>query len=598
VATPDPPPAIADYGLIGDGRTAALCSTEGSIDWLCLPRFDSDPVFGRLVGGEVAGRFSLTVEGKQETQRRYRDGSGVLETEWHTPTADVILTEGLVLHATGHLMPQALLVRRLEARGGPARVRVHYDPRAGLRGGSLRTDRRGEALVSSRGSLALALQWAPHIELAPASPVELTVEPARPLTLALGVSDRQPLVFVDPNAAFGMLEETDRWWREWSSRITYDGPLMGSVVRSLITIRLLTYSPSGAPVAAPTSSLPEEPGGTRNWDYRFSWPRDASIGVQAFLATGLSEEAHSFLHWLLMASRLTRPRLQVAYTLDGKPGLEERELSDVPGYRDSRPVRMGNEAASQHQLDVYGWVVDAAWALARSGTSMHRATWRGVSGFAEFVSRKWRDPDAGIWEMREDPRHYVHSKLMGWLALDRAVRMAGSNRVRRSTLERWRRERKALAAQIRERGFDQKRGSYTRSYGSAELDAALLVLPILEFEPLDSPRVSGTIEAIRRELRAGGPLLYRYPPGSDGLEGREGAFLPCSFWLVLALARTGHLEEAHELFGELCSRSNDVGLYAEEMDPTSGEHLGNFPQALTHSGLIQAALALQAATGE
>jgi GH15 family glucan-1,4-alpha-glucosidase len=424
------------------------------------------------------------------------------------------------------------------------------------------------------------------------------VEPGRPLTLALSVSDRQPLVLVDPEQAFDVLETTDQWWRRWASRIKYAGPRSGSVSRSLITLRLLTYAPSGAPVAAPTTSLPEVPGGGRNWDYRFAWPRDAGIGASAFLAVGLSDEAHSFLHWLLVASRLTRPRLHVLYTLDGKPGTDEEELPGVRGFEDSRPVRIGNEAATQHQLDVYGWVIDAAWALADSSGPLHGATWRGMRGLADFVAERWRDPDAGIWEMRQDPTHHVHSKLMAWLALDRAIRMSHAHPVRRAQRRRWDEQREALAVDVRTRGFDEELGSYVRAYGSRELDAALLTLPIMEFDPPTSPRVSGTVDAVRRALSAGGPLLYRYLPGSDGLEGREGAFLPCSFWLVQAMARIGRLSEAESLFEALCSRSNDVGLYAEEMDPTTGDQLGNFPQALTHGALVQAALALEAATGD
>jgi GH15 family glucan-1,4-alpha-glucosidase len=361
---------------------------------------------------------------------------------------------------------------------------------------------------------------------------------------------------------------------------------------------LLTYNPSGAPVAAPTTSLPEDPGGVRNWDYRFAWPRDASIGVAAFLATGLRDEAHSFLHWLMVASRLTRPRLQVLYTLDGKPGTAEHEVSQAPGYRGSRPVRIGNEAAMQHQLDVYGWVVDAAWAMVDAGVRLHPAMWRDVRGFADFVARTWREEDAGIWEVRGPLRHHVHSKLMGWLALDRAIRIARSHRVSRRRMARWTAERDAVAEEIRGRGFDQGRQAYVRAFGSDELDAALLILPVLEFDPVASPRVTGTIDAIRRELSAGGPLLYRYPPGTDGVEGGEGAFLACSFWLVQALARVGRLDEANSLFEDLCARSTELGLYAEEMDPSTGEHLGNFPQALTHAALIQAALSLQAATSD
>lgn len=571
----------------------------GSVDWLCLPRFDSEPIFGRLVGGDRAGRFSFDVEEARLVGRRYRENSAVLETSWRTSGGEVTLTEGMVLRVTGRLLPQSLLVRRLECRGGPARVRVTFDPREGFSGARLGGfDRISGALVCKRGTMALSLQSVPDLPVVPGQELRFEVRPGHPVTFALGMTDRQPLVFVAPRYAFGLLEETDRWWREWASLITYQGPRSGSVIRSLITLRLLTYSPSGAPVAAPTTSLPEETGGIRNWDYRYSWPRDASIGAAAFLATGLKDEAHSFLHWLLVASRLTRPHLQVVYSLDGKPSLDEREVPGVSGYRGSRPVRVGNAAATQHQLDLYGWVVDAAWAMVRSGERVHNATWRAMAGFADYAARRWRDEDAGIWEIRDNPAHHVHSKLMGWLALDRALRIAPSYRTRRGKTDRWRREREALAIAIRDRGFDQDRQTYVRSFGSSELDAALLILPLLEFDPPRSPRVLGTIRAIRQDLSAGGPLLHRYRPGSDGLPGREGAFLPCSFWLVQALARTGSVEEAHSLFDDLCARGNDVGLYAEEMDPTTGEHLGNFPQALTHAALIQAALTLQDATGD
>ena len=596
MSVPDSLPEIAAYGLIGDGRTAALCSSDGSIDWLCLPRFDSEPVFGRLVGGGRAGRFSIEVGGRVDTQRRYREGSAVLETVWTRPSAEVTLTEGMVLHVTGRLLPQALLVRRLESRGGSAPVRLIFDPKQSLSGGDLRAARRHGALVCTKGAMALALDTAPKLPIVPGRPLDVTVQPGAPLTLVLAMSDRQPLAFVDPEEAFRLLEATDRWWRAWASRITYQGPLAGSVVRSLITLRLLTYSPSGAPVAAPTTSLPEDPGGVRNWDYRFAWPRDASIGAAAFMATGQTDEAHSFLHWLMVASRLTRPRLQVLYTLDGKPGTSEHAVLGAPGYRASRPVRTGNEAATQHQLDVYGWVVDAAWAIASAGIRLHPAMWRSVQGFADFVARTWREKDAGIWEIRDLPAHHVHSKLMGWLALDRAVRIARSHRVRDRRVARWAAERDAIADEVRARGFDRGRNTYVRAFGSGDLDAALLILPVLEFDPATSAPVAGTIDAIRRELSAGGPLLYRYPVGTDGLEGGEGAFLPCSFWLVQALARVGRIAEAHSLFEELCARGTDLGLYAEEMDPSTGQHLGNFPQALTHAALIQAALSLQAAS--
>jgi pentatricopeptide repeat protein len=588
-------PSIADYGLIGDGRTAALCSSVGSIDWMCIPRFDSDPVFGRLVGGDRAGSFSLRVDDVRSVSRRYRNDSAVLETTWRTGGGETTLTEGMVLQVSGRLLPQLLLVRRIECQGAPTNVRIRFDPKDGLLGRTVRAEKRNGALVCVRGSLAMALQASPAIRLAVGEDIETTLEPGRSLTFALGATDRHPLVLVDPEQAFGLLEHTDRWWRRWTSEITYTGPLAGSVIRSLITLRLLTYTPSGAPVAAPTTSLPEDPGGGRNWDYRYSWPRDASIGAGAFMAVGLSDEAHSFLHWLHVASRLTKPRMHVAYTIDGKPRLTETEVPEAPGYRDSRPVRLGNEAASQHQLDVYGWVLDAVWALVNHGGHLHPALWRATAGFADFVAEHWREPDAGIWELREEPAHYVHSKLMGWLALDRALRVAKSYRTKPSRIRDWTRARRELTDDVRARGFDPRRRSYVRAYGRDDLDAAMLVLPLLEFEPSDSPRLLGTIDAIRSELSAGGPLIYRYVPGSDGMEGGEGAFLPCSFWLVQALARTGRIEEARELFQDLCSRSSAIGLFAEQMDPGSGEHFGNFPQALTHAALIQAALSLDRA---
>jgi GH15 family glucan-1,4-alpha-glucosidase len=298
---------------------------------------------------------------------------------------------------------------------------------------------------------------------------------------------------------------------------------------------------------------------------------------------------------LLHSSRLTRPRLGVLYTIFGKPGPRERELWEVPGYRGSLPVRVGNAASTQHQLDVYGWVLDAAWLLTRSGRALHGETWRALSGFADFVAGQWREPDAGIWEVRGERAHYVHSKLMGWLTLDRASRIATTHRTRRSRVERWVTQRDALAQEIRARGFSHELNSYVWKYGSPELDAALLILPILEFEEPDSPRLSHTVEAIRAGLEARGPLLYRYAQGVDGLAGEEGAFLPCSFWLVQALARLGRVDEAVGVLGWLLSYSNDVGLLPEEIDPPSGAHLGNFPQALTHATMVQAALAIEAA---
>jgi GH15 family glucan-1,4-alpha-glucosidase len=586
---------ISDYALIGDTRTAALCSSDGSIDWLCLPRFDSEPVFGRLVAAETGGSFSITAVGYESVARRYRDGSAVLETTWRTESGVMSLTDGMVLDVSTRLAPQALLVRQVRCNVGRGEVRIHFAPRLGLLGTPPHVSHRGSVLVCAWGALAVSLESSPDVDLAPATEKIVSLSQGETMTFAMGVAHRTPLVFMAPEAAYGLMEETDRWWRDWSHDVTYDGPFREAVLRSLITLRLLTFSPSGAPVAAPTTSLPEAVGGGRNWDYRFSWPRDASIGLAAFLAVGKEEEARSFLYWLLHAGRLTRPRIEVLYTIHGKPGPPERELWDVTGYRDSKPVRIGNGASTQHQLDVYGWVLDAAWLFARSRRALHGEIWRALAGMADFVASRWRDPDAGIWEIRGEPRHYVHSKLMAWLALDRALRISRTHRTRAGRVQRWTSERDALAAQIRDQGFDEALGSHVGAYGSRELDASLLILPVLEFEEPRSMRLRGTVEAVRRELGAGGPLLYRYRAGIDGLEGEEGAFLPCSFWLVQALARMGRAEEAVEMFRDLLALSNDVGLWPEEIDPRGWGHLGNFPQAFTHATVVQAALAIQEA---
>jgi len=584
---------IGDYGLLGDTRTAALVSSDGAIDWLCVPRFDGEPVFGRLVGGPEAGTFRVgPVLPSTVVERRYRRNSATLETIWAVGQGRLVLSEAMVAEVSGRLLPATLLVRRLTAEGGVVDVMIEFDPRLGEHHRRPRV-RHGRGLVCEWGTLALSLDCDPKVDLEPGRPTRITITPDRPVTFVLAVADREPLVHVAPATAWDLVTKDEARWQAWTVQIDDRLPFRDAVVRSLLTLRLLTYSPSGAPVAAPTTSLPEDPGGVRNWDYRFAWPRDASIGITAFLGVGKLTEARGFLWWLLHASRLERPRLPTLLTLTGGHVPRERGLRGWPGYAGSVPVRVGNGAATQHQLDGYGWVLDAAWTLVHAGHSLYSETWRAMRGFAHLVARRWRDPDAGIWEIRGDAAHHVHSKLMGWLALDRALRIGDTHRLPARQRRRWQAARDAIAVEVRARGFDPAIGSYTRSYGSADIDAALLILPMLGIEDADSPAVRGTIDAIRHELSAGGPLLYRYPPGQDGLPGIEGAFLPCSFWLVQALAHTGRRPEALDLFTELLTLATPLGLYGEEMDPPTRVHLGNFPQALTHAALIQAALALR-----
>jgi len=584
---------IGDYGLIGDTRSAALVAPDGSIDWWCVPRFDDPPLFGRLVGGDEAGWFSLGPgEAARVSDRAYRHATVTLTTTWSVEGGELELADSLVAEVEGRFLPGTVLVRRLTARGRSVPARLHLAPRFGYdRRLATRTARRAGALVFEHGDLAIGVTCdGPPVEADRS--VDFEVRPGEPVTLSLTVTRRSALIVVPPSVAAGEVARDEDGWRRWATGVELDHH-RDALIRSLMTLQLLTYSPSGAPVAAPTTSLPEQVGGGRNWDYRYAWPRDASIGIAAFLGAGKPREARAFLAWLLHASRLRRPHLPVLFTVDGRPGPPEVQLDGWPGYADSRPVRIGNGAAAQHQLDGYGWVIDAAWLLTDAGHHLYGETWRTVAGFADNVAETWTEPDAGIWEKRGEPAHHVHSKLMAWLALDRATRIAAARGDRhRARQQRWTGARDALEADIRIRGFDPHQNAYTAAYDSTDLDAAVLVLPWLELESAASPRVVGTVDAIRRQLGAGGPLLYRYPPGTDGLEGGEGAFLPCSFWLVHALARTGRRDEAEALLDELLQLGGPLGLYGEEMDPATGEHLGNYPQALTHAALVQAVLAL------
>jgi GH15 family glucan-1,4-alpha-glucosidase len=580
--------------MIGDTRSAALVTSDGTIDWWCVPRFDSEPLFGRLVGGGEAGTFRMGPAGPSTvTHRRYRKETATLTTAWTTPTGTLVLTEAMVTDVIGQLLPTTLLVRRLTAVGGAVEATIDFDPRLGEQHRRPRHERRGHALVCSWETVATAVTCSPPVPVVPGRTSTVTIEAGRHLTVAVSVADREPLIYVDADHAWAVLARDEQRWRDWCADIDAGLPHRDAVVRSLLTLRLLTYSPSGAPVAAPTTSLPEEAGGVRNWDYRFAWPRDASLGIAAFLAVGKENEARHFLAWLLHASRLARPRLPVLLTLHGRHPAPERELVGWPGHAHSRPVRVGNGAADQHQLDGYGWVLDAAWRLTAAGHHLYSETWRALRGFATEVAERWRSPDAGIWEVRGEAAHHVHSKLMAWLALDRALRISVTHRSPAHQIARWRSARDSVAAEVTTAGFNPELGTYTRTYGSTDIDAALLILPMIGIHPPGSARVHGTIAAVRRALSAGGPLLYRYPPGTDGLPGGEGAFLPCSFWLVQALAGTGRTTEARRLFEELLERGGDLLLFPEEMDPATDAYLGNFPQSLTHAALVQAAVALR-----
>ncbi|MFI6206819.1 glycoside hydrolase family 15 protein [Streptomyces sp. NPDC051041] len=585
-------PRIEDYALIGDEQTAALVGMDGSVDWLCLPRFDSAACFARLLGDEENGHWRIAPEGAGRcTRRAYRPDTLVLDTEWETDQGAVRVTD---------LMPQRDrapdLVRIVEGLRGE--VTVHSVLRLRFDYGSIVPwVRRADGhRVAVAGPDSAWLRSEPEVRSwgeENATHAEFTVTPGDKVAFVLtwhpSHEPRPPLV--DP---FESLRHSVADWRAWASRCRYHGPYRDAVVRSLITLKALTYAPTGGIVAAATTSLPEELGGVRNWDYRFCWLRDSTLTLGALLAAGYQEEAEAWRDWLLRAVAGDPADLQIMYGLAGERRLPEFELPWLSGFAGSRPVRIGNGAVKQLQLDVYGEVMDTLSLARDAGLPAKPDIWAVECALMDFLTTAWRQPDEGLWEVRGGRRHFVHSKVMVWVAADRAVRTLERYPRLDGDLEGWRRLREEVHREVCELGYDPERNTFTQSYGSRELDAALLLIPRVGFLPPDDPRVLGTIDAVRKELGHEG-LLHRYSTEDtavDGLPGGEGTFLVCSFWLADALHMTGRTEEARELFERLVGLANDVGLLSEEYDPVSGRQLGNVPQAFSHIGLVNTALAL------
>ncbi|KOV78864.1 glucoamylase [Streptomyces sp. NRRL WC-3618] len=580
-------------------QTAALVCRDGTVDWLCLPRFDSHAVFAGLLGTEEHGFWRLGPAHATDAQpptaarRRYRGDSLILESEWDTPRGTVRVTDfmpprdgapqliRIVEGVSGRVPMRSTLrmrfsygrvvpwVHRHEGRtvavAGPDSV--WFDTTAETYGKSLTT--YSDFTVAPGDRIAFTISWEP--------------------------SHKQPPALPEPEQS---LEATEEFWREWVEQCTYHGPYREAVVRSLITLKALTYAPTGGIVAAPTTSLPEDIGGVRNWDYRYTWLRDAAITLSSLLRTGYRDEARAWREWLLRAVAGDPENLQIMYGIAGERELGEAELDWLPGYENSGPVRVGNGAAHQLQLDVYGEVTEALHLAHMTGLARNDYASLLQLKLIRYLERHWDEPDEGIWEVRGPRRHFVHSKVMAWVAVDRTIKLIESGDAD-GPLEQWRELRDDIHRDVCEKGYDKERNTFTQSYGSKELDASLLLIPQMGFLPPDDKRVIGTIEAIQRELSTPDGFILRYPTSGgeenlDGLPGDEGAFLACSFWMADDLAMIGRVDEARKLFEKLLDLRNDLGLLAEEWDPRLKRQVGNFPQAFSHVPLIDTALRLTA----
>lgn len=576
------PAPIEDYALLGDTESAALVAKDGSIDWLSLPRFDAPACFAALLGGPEHGRWRIAPAGPvTAVRRRYRGDTLVLETEWDTPEGTVALVECMPIRDD-----EPNVVRVLEGRRGRVPVRmdltIRYDYGKDVPWVRRLDDGR---LLAVCGPEALSLATPAETRGEGMSTVaELTVGPGDrvPFTLTWQPSHLPPPRPLDPFAA---VAATEAWWERWIGACRYQGDWAAEVRRSLVVLKALTYHPTGGIVAAPTTSLPEAIGGSRNWDYRYGWLRDATFTLISLLDAGYTSEAVAWRDWLLRAVAGEPSKLQIMYGIAGERRLTEWTVDWLPGYEGSAPVRVGNLAADQFQLDVWGEVLDALHQSREAGISADAQSWALQTALLDFVEGHWRDPDEGIWEVRGPRRHFTHSKVMAWVAADRAARAVAESGLD-GPVDRWRRLAEDIRADVLANGVDD-RGVFVQHYGTTDLDASLLRIPLVGFLPPSDPRVVATVDAIADELTEQGFVhRYRPHPGLDGLPPSEGSFLMCTFWLADCYTMLGRRDEAVEVFERLLGVSTDLGLLAEEYDPVAGRLLGNFPQAFSHVSLV------------
>jgi GH15 family glucan-1,4-alpha-glucosidase len=586
---------IEDYGLIGDMQSTALVARDGAVDWLCLPRFDSASCFSALLGDERHGRWLLApADEVRATSRRYRPGTLVLETDFETAEGAVRVIDFMPRRGEG--APR--LMRIVEGLRGRVPMRMELALRPDYGSISPWVERTPDGVVATAGpdAFRLSTPLPLHIEDGTAKAEFTAVEGARErVTLTWHLSYEETPPVEDADSA---LARTEAWWKEWSGRCRYEGAYRDEVLTSLIALKAMASETTGAVIAAPTTSLPEDIGGVRNWDYRYCWLRDSVLALQALLDAGYTEEALAFRDFLLRVGTGDPSTIQIMYGVGGERRLTEFELPQLPGYEGSKPVRVGNAASEQFQLDVYGEVAGVFFVGTEVVGTIDKRLWPRWRAIVEHVETIWRKPDDGIWEARGPQRHYTYSKVMAWVVFDRAVRTAEQFGME-APIDRWKQIRDEIHQEVCERGYDAERRTFTQYYGSKELDASVLNIPLVGFLPGTDERVTGTIDAIERELgRDGFVSRYSTAETDDGLTGDEGQFLACSFWLVSALALNGRVEEARKLFERLLGLANDLGLLAEEYDVGRRRQVGNFPQAFSHLTLILAARAISSAEAD
>jgi GH15 family glucan-1,4-alpha-glucosidase len=586
------PVRIEDYALIGDLQTAALVGRDGAVDWLCLPRFDSASCFAALLGDERHGRWRVAPKTEvRASSRRYRPGTLVLETDFETAEGEVRVIDFMPRRGDG----PPRLMRIVEGLKGRVPMQMELSLRPDYASIIPWVEPAPDGVVATAGPDAFRLSTVLPLEIEDGTVRAdfVAVEGARErLTLSWHLSYEETPPVEDADSA---LARTEEWWREWSGRCAYQGRYRDEVLTSLIALKAMTDETTGALIAAPTTSLPEDIGGVRNWDYRYCWLRDSVLALEALLVAGYTEEALGFRDFLLRVGTGDPTKIQIMYGISGERRLTEFELEELPGYEGSKPVRIGNAASEQFQLDVYGEVLGVAFLGASVLGRIEKHFWPRWRTVVEHVEAIWREPDDGIWETRGPRRHFTHSKVMAWVVFDRAVRIAEQYDLE-APLERWKQVRDEIHAEVCERGYDPERRTFTQYYGSKELDASVLNIPLVGFLPGTDERVTGTIDAITRELgRDGFVGRYSTAETDDGLPGDEGQFLACSFWLVSALAHNGRPDEARSLFERLLGLTNDLGLLAEEYDVKRQRQVGNFPQAFSHLTLVGAATAISAA---